>query len=262
MTYSVLPNLIALAILVAVFRAILRQGTTQRLHLWLAGWILVLAHFVAQFLDPGTGTWGRVASAVELDALLLAAVAFLISVASIVESDRRRQLSLAAAVAIPSIVYTNAVIWDVAARSFYYGTLAVGVVGTAAVFCRYYGRLTVYAVNFLSGLLLVALGIAFAVARGAPELGIIVILACLNFVVWHFVLAPLPARYSWSIDHGGRLRLVGSGVSGFYPAGDVCSRGQDRRRGMEHSQVPGGRGNDSDAAGRPDYPQQVSGLSR
>jgi diguanylate cyclase (GGDEF)-like protein len=183
MNYSVLPNLIALAILVAVFRAILRQGTTERLHLWLAGWILVLLHFVAQFLDPGTGTWNRVASAVELDALLLAAVAFLISVASIAESDRRRQLFLAAAVAIPSIAYTNAVIWDVTARSFYYCVLAVGVLGTAAVFCRYYGRLTVYGVNVLLGLLLVSLGMAFAVARGAPDLGIICILASLNFVV-------------------------------------------------------------------------------
>ena len=87
MNFSVLPNLIALAILVAVFRAILRQGTTQRLHLWLAGWFLVLMHFAAQFLDTGRGDWSQVATTISLDALILASVAFLISVSTIVDSD-------------------------------------------------------------------------------------------------------------------------------------------------------------------------------
>ena len=51
MNFSILPDLIALAILVAVFRAILRQATNERLHLWLAGWILVLIHFLGQFAN-------------------------------------------------------------------------------------------------------------------------------------------------------------------------------------------------------------------
>jgi len=40
MDFNTLPSLIALAILVVVFRAILRQSTSERLHLWLTGWIL------------------------------------------------------------------------------------------------------------------------------------------------------------------------------------------------------------------------------
>ena len=118
MNFSVLPNLIALAILVAVFRAILRQGTNERLHLWLCGWILVLVHFAAQFLDTGQGTWSQVATAISLDALLLAGVAFLISVSTIVDSDRRRQILFAAAVAVPALAYTDAVIWQVTAPKF------------------------------------------------------------------------------------------------------------------------------------------------
>ena len=65
MNFNTLPSLIALAILVVVFRAILRQGTSERLHLWLTGWILVLVHFVAQFVDVGQGTWDHIASAVN-----------------------------------------------------------------------------------------------------------------------------------------------------------------------------------------------------
>jgi hypothetical protein len=42
MNFSVLPSLVALAILLVIFAALLRQGSTERLDLWLAGWIFVL----------------------------------------------------------------------------------------------------------------------------------------------------------------------------------------------------------------------------
>lgn len=183
MNFSVLPNLIALAILVAVFRAILRQGTTERLHLWLAGWILVLVHFGAQFLDPGQGTWSQVATSISLDALILASVAFLISVSSIVDSDSRRQVLFASAIAVPTLVYTNAVIWDVTAPSFYYSLIALGLTATTLIFCRYYGRVTLYAVGVLTGSVAIAGTITWSVAHGTPGLGISYVLAGLNFIV-------------------------------------------------------------------------------
>jgi diguanylate cyclase (GGDEF)-like protein len=183
MNFSVLPNLIALAILVAVFRAILRQGTAERLHLWLAGWILVLLHFGAQFLDPGQGTWSQVAIAISLDALILAGVAFLISVSTIVDSDSRRQLLFASAVALPAVVYTDAVIWNVTNRGFYYSLIALGLLATSLLFCRFYGRVTLYAAGVLTGSSMIAATVAWTVARGAPGLGISYILGGLNFVV-------------------------------------------------------------------------------
>ena len=183
MNFAVLPNLIALAILVAVFRAILQQGTTERLHLWLAGWILVLVHFAAQFLDTGQGTWSLVATAIGLDALILASVAFLISVSTIVDSDSRRQILFASAIAVPALAYTNAIIWDVTARSFYYCVVAVGLTATTVLFCRYYGRITLYAVTVLTGSFAVAGIVAWTVAHGTPGFGISYMLAGLNFVV-------------------------------------------------------------------------------
>ncbi len=183
MNFSVLPNLIALAILVAVFRAILRQGTTERLHLWLAGWCLVLVHFVAQFLDTGRGASSQVATTVSLDALILASVAFLISVSTIVDSNSRRQVLFASAIAIPALVYTDAVIWDVTAHSFYYALVALGLIATSLLFCRYYGRVTLYSAGVLVATIAIASSIAASVAHGSPGLGISNILAALNFVV-------------------------------------------------------------------------------
>lgn len=183
MNFSTLPNLVALAILVAVFRAILRQATNERLHLWLAGWILVLLHFAAQFASVGDGTWSRVATAISLDALLLAAVAFLISVTKIVESNLRSQILLAAAVAVPTIAYINGIIWNVSSPFFYYGVTLAGLLATSLLFCRYYGRITFYAAGVLAGMLVLASIIAVSVAKGNAWLGITCILAALNFFV-------------------------------------------------------------------------------
>src|ERR1039458_6772953 len=102
MNFNVLPSLVALAILVVVFRAILRQGAAERLQLWLTAWILVLIHFVAQFVDVGHGPWDRVASAVSLGALELASIAFLISMSPRAVTFRR-QLLFSAILGLPAL---------------------------------------------------------------------------------------------------------------------------------------------------------------
>src|SRR5664279_66958 len=104
MNFNVLPSLVGLAILVVVFRAILRQGAAERLQLWLTAWILVLVHFVAQFVDVGHGPWDHVASAVTDGALELASIAFLISMSPRAVTFRR-QLLLGAILGLPALAY-------------------------------------------------------------------------------------------------------------------------------------------------------------
>lgn len=181
MNFDTLPSLIALATLVVVFRAILRQSTNERLHLWLTGWVLVLVHFVAQFVDVGHGTWDRVASAVSLNALQLAGVAFLVSV-SRGANNRRRQLLLAAVIAVPAFLYTEAFLWDVSARAFYYAVVALGLVSSVLVIWKFYEKATPYVIGMWGGCIAVSCAIAWAVARGKFDLGIIIILAALNFI--------------------------------------------------------------------------------
>ncbi len=182
MNFTSLPNLIALAILVAVFRAILRQGTTERLHLWLTGWILVLAHFAAQLFDINEGPWERVAVAVSLDTLALAGIAFLISVSTIA-SNRRRKLLLALSLAVPSLVYINTIIWDVTNHGWYYSVIVIGTLAPSLLFCLCYKHVTAYAASVLAGCLALALTMAWTVAHGRSELGINLILAGLYFSV-------------------------------------------------------------------------------
>jgi len=179
MNFSTLPNLIALAILVVVFWAISRKAVGEQVHLWLIGWVLVLVHFAAQFAAAAGGVWGLAALSINLDSLILAGVAFLISVSAIV-SNRRSKLYLALAVAVPALAYSDGAIWGVSRQSFYYSWTAVGMLAPLLVLWRHKRQGNLYAAGVVMAAS--AAGITgWGVARGAPEIGITVILAALNF---------------------------------------------------------------------------------
>jgi len=181
MNFTILPNLIALAVLVAVFWGISRKATSERLYLWLAGWVLVLLHFTAQFLSGGNGTWSRIATAASINLLVLASIAFLISV-SVIASSRNRQITLALSTAVPAIAYTSGAIWGVTVSGYYYGLIAAGVVAPLLWCWGYFPRrrrLT----NVLAGLIAAGGIMSWAVAHGLAAAGITIILAASNFVV-------------------------------------------------------------------------------
>jgi diguanylate cyclase (GGDEF)-like protein len=182
MNFSILPNLIALTILVAVFWAISQRATTGRLYLWSAGWVLVLLHFAAQFLAVSQGLLGRVTLAVSLDCLVLASIAFLVSV---LDADwmRRQQAYLAAALSIPTLAYTNGVIWEISTPTYYYLVVATGVVAPLLVFisyrrCRHLCLIAVIAATLFAG---GATG--WTAAHNNADLGISIILCALYLAV-------------------------------------------------------------------------------
>lgn len=182
MNFTILPNLIALAVLVAVFWAISRKATTERLYLWLAGWALVMLHFTAQFLSIGNGVWAGIAVTISLDTLVLAGVAFLISV-STVASTRKRQITLALSTAAPALAYTTGVIWGVGNSSYYYALVAIAAVAPIVWCWRFFEENRRQLAGVSAGVGIAAATAIWAIAHGHPELGIIVILAALNFAV-------------------------------------------------------------------------------
>ena len=182
MNFNVLPSLVALAILVVVFRAILRQGAAERLQLWLTAWILVLIHFVAQFVDVGHGPWDRVASAVSLGALELASIAFLISMSPRAVTFRR-QLLFSAILGLPALAYTTAVVWELTAHGFYYGVVLVALAATSLLAWNWYRETPSYLFGLLLASVVFSSVLIWMVARNHADLGINVILAGLNFVV-------------------------------------------------------------------------------
>ena len=182
MNFNVLPSFVALAILVVVFEAILRQGAAERLQLWLTAWVLVLIHFVAQFVNVGHGLWSHIATAISLGSLNLATVSFLISM-SPRATTARRQLLLGTILGLPALAYTTAAVWGVAAHSFYYGVVVVAFAASSLLAWNWYLDTTSYLSGILLGSLVFSSLLIWMAARNHADLGVSVILAGLNFVV-------------------------------------------------------------------------------
>jgi diguanylate cyclase len=179
MNFSTLPNLAALAMLVAVFWAISRKETAERLHLWLAGWFLVLLHFAAQFFTTSNGDGATWLIAASFDCLVLASVAFLISV-SRVATTLQRQLVMSLAIAVPCLAYSNATLWEIKSPAYYYFVIVCGVVIPLETFRRLYQKFDLYAAGVVATTLLSAAAGVWAVRSGNADLGPTIILTMLN----------------------------------------------------------------------------------
>jgi diguanylate cyclase (GGDEF)-like protein len=200
MSYSTLPNLIALAILVAVFWTISRKQTTERLHLWLAGWILILLHFTANFFGADKDTSSNLLIAVSSDCLVLASVAFVISVSSIANT-LRRQVITAIALSVPCLALMNGAIWGVQSHGYYYFFVAAMVILPLEVMRRYH-PFDFYFAAVLAGLMATGAVSIWAVNAGQSGLVPLIILCVLNLAA-----AALYWRHH-KVRHAGVLTTV------------------------------------------------------
>lgn len=178
--FNALPALIALAILVAVFAAISRQHTRERVRLWLAGWILVLLRAAVQFANPPQPASFHIRTVVGLGALELASAMFVVSVAP-QASSAARQFVVAVVVALPALVYTNAMVGGVSSPGLYYGVAAAGCVGAVLLLAVFYRKLTTYVALVGSAILVVTGLVVWAIAAGRADYGMHIILAAMNF---------------------------------------------------------------------------------
>jgi len=221
--FNALPALVALAILVAVFAAISRQHTRERVRLWLAGWILVLLRAAVQFANPPQLAGFHLKSAIGLCALELASAAFVVSVAP-QASTAARQLVLACVLALPAMTYTNAMFWGVKSPAFYYVVIGIGCAAAVLLVWAWYRKVTAYVVCVsLAGIATTAL-VVRSIAAGNPEYGIHIFLAAINFfaagLFWYRlkrtsagVLATVFGFFSWGA--GFPIAIV---LQKYYPA--------------------------------------------
>jgi len=79
MDYSVFPDLLAIGVLVAVFRSVLAQNSDPQPRYWLLGWTLILGHFLAQVFNGTTGILHSIILAVSFSMLLAAGTVFISS---------------------------------------------------------------------------------------------------------------------------------------------------------------------------------------
>src|SRR5580704_2445773 len=89
-----IPTVVTVAVLVGIFAGLKRHSHSARLQLWLVAWFLVFTHFVAQMFEPASGPASAWLVALDLGSLQASAVAFVASVASVVDDRVKRRLML------------------------------------------------------------------------------------------------------------------------------------------------------------------------
>jgi two-component system, NtrC family, sensor kinase len=103
-----LPTLLVLAVLVSIFLSLQRHARSARLRFWTVAWGLIFLHFFVQIFESTAGFVGQTALAIQLIALQLSGVVFLVSLTTSVEDLRRRWLLLSL-LGIPAAIYSAAI---------------------------------------------------------------------------------------------------------------------------------------------------------
>jgi two-component system NtrC family sensor kinase len=145
-----IPTLVTVAVLVGIFAGLKRHSHSARSQLWLVAWCLVFTHFVAQIFEPASGSSSPLLLALDLGSLQASAVAFVASVASVVDDRVKRSLMLAVT-GVPSVTYAVLAACDVHARWPFVVSLAAAI-GGAVVFLVWVRKKPVWYVVSMSAL--------------------------------------------------------------------------------------------------------------
>jgi two-component system NtrC family sensor kinase len=145
-----IPTVVTVAVLVGIFAGLKRHSHSARLQLWLVAWFLVFTHFVAQMFEPASGPASAWLVALDLGSLQASAVAFVASVASVVDDRVKRRLMLLIT-GIPSVAYAVLAAYDVHLRWPYVVCLATAI-GGAIVFLAWVRKKPVWYVLLMSAM--------------------------------------------------------------------------------------------------------------
>jgi two-component system, NtrC family, sensor kinase len=134
-----LPTFLTVGVLVIIFACLKRHSRCARLTAWAVGWALVFTHFLAQLLEPNRGHVTSILLAIDSVTLQAAAVAFLVSVSSVVE-DSAKRTSLLLVLGVPSLFYSALFATGSQARWLYALCLIACFGGTSVFFFRVHRR--------------------------------------------------------------------------------------------------------------------------
>jgi diguanylate cyclase (GGDEF)-like protein len=164
-------SILILGFLVLIFGSILRRRATDQLQFWFVGWVLLLLHLLVGLLCPRIGADDRITSSMTWSLTILAGISFVLAVSTVCTNFRDR-MYVAAALATPALIYTNAISWSLTAKPLLYAVVAGGAAGILAVLWHLHGRASQQFVYTAAGTVLVAVFVAGQIARGEAISGI------------------------------------------------------------------------------------------
>jgi len=126
-----LPTILVLAVLVGIFLFLRKHTSSPGVRLWTYAWLLIFLHFSMQAFETHSGLIEKVFESVDLCALELAAIVFVISLTRAGE-DRVRRTYLFSVLAVPTAFHAFAITFDWQIRWALAGAFAVIAIGGAA----------------------------------------------------------------------------------------------------------------------------------
>ncbi len=85
-----LPTILVLCVLLGIFVSLRKHGPSCMVRLWIVGWALILAHFIAQAFESSSGWRGEMWNVADLAGLELAGTVFVASTWTAITENRRR----------------------------------------------------------------------------------------------------------------------------------------------------------------------------
>lgn len=95
-----LPTILVLAVLVSIFLSLRKHAPSVRLRLWTYAWALIFLHFFIGGFETHAGTLEKIIESIDIGALEIAGIIFIVSMMRDVE-NRRKRWALLAALGIP-----------------------------------------------------------------------------------------------------------------------------------------------------------------
>jgi signal transduction histidine kinase len=170
-----LPTILVLFVLVGIFLSLRKHAPSTRIRLWTYAWALIFLHFFVQAFETHTGTLENILESIDIGALELSGVVFVVSMTQAVE-DRKNRLTMLAVLAVPTAFHAVAAVFD----WHIYGlmALALGTIffGGAAFALRSFPHTKPYAIGIAIILAITGIWTIHSQLSGSADLGINAIL--------------------------------------------------------------------------------------
>ncbi len=129
MNFYLLPDFLAIGALVSIFLSLLRRTKQTRMHYWVVGWMLILAHIVAEFVALNVRFGSEQIDAAATVMLLLASVSF-IWAANTPHRKSTWALARMCLAEIPNVAFIFCYYGNVDSGAVYLGLIATGAFGS------------------------------------------------------------------------------------------------------------------------------------
>jgi signal transduction histidine kinase len=170
-----LPTILILGVLVGIFLSLRRHAPSARIRMWTCAWALIFLHFFIQGFETRTGATELVFEWIDLAALELSGIVFVVAMSRIAD-DPRKRFGILALLGIHTAIHALAATFNWPLPWVLLGCLALVFFGGSLLALSIYARGPVLTIGIVTALTGSGIWAIHDQLRGSPDLGITAIL--------------------------------------------------------------------------------------